>query len=150
MSGTSEKAESGIKAVHLAFDVLEAVAAEQGEIGVFEIALQIGSAWDLHCTPKGKSAAAFGLASLEGELATCRRRGFAKAGDKETFGINERSAPLSNETGLGFAPPGHRRLDPAHSAATIPGPDQRHPARRANDLTQSGVCRLGFAGQFAA
>jgi hypothetical protein len=98
MSGTSEKAESGIRAVHLAFDVLEAVAAEQGEIGVFEIALQIGSAWDLHCTAKGKSAAAFGLASLEGELATCRRRGFAKAGDKETFGINERSAPLSNET----------------------------------------------------
>lgn len=38
-----EKRESGVKSVQLAFDVLEAVAAESGEIGVSELAVKLGT-----------------------------------------------------------------------------------------------------------
>lgn len=38
-----EKRESGVKSLQLAFDVLEAVAAESGEIGVSELATKLGT-----------------------------------------------------------------------------------------------------------
>ncbi|OYU37875.1 MAG: IclR family transcriptional regulator [Pseudorhodobacter sp. PARRP1] len=43
MSQDTQKADTGVRAVHLAFDVLEAVASEQGEVGVSELALRIGT-----------------------------------------------------------------------------------------------------------
>ncbi len=39
----SERPDTGVKAVHLAFDVLEAVAAEPGDVGVSELALRLGT-----------------------------------------------------------------------------------------------------------
>lgn len=38
-----EKRENGVKSLHLAFDVLEAVASESGEIGVSELAVKLGT-----------------------------------------------------------------------------------------------------------
>ena len=43
MNQDTEKADTGVRAVHMALDVLEAVASEQGEIGVSELALRLST-----------------------------------------------------------------------------------------------------------
>jgi len=43
IAAEDEKRENGVKSLHLAFDVLEAVASEDGEIGVSELALKLGT-----------------------------------------------------------------------------------------------------------
>lgn len=43
MASDSERGEAGVKSVQLAFDVLEAIAAAEGEVGVSELALALGT-----------------------------------------------------------------------------------------------------------